>query len=89
MGNALILMATILLTAMPWTELHWNFDQFLHGGQDFEFSLLSIITFLCLVLLLTFLGKQSVSILLALRIWLWSVFEKAEVIAQGSFAHLL
>ena len=83
-GHLLVLTAAILLTVMPWTEIHWHFDRFLRGGQDFEFTLLSILTFLCLVLLLTFLNKQSLSILFVLKVWHWSVFHKADLAPQNS-----
>ena len=43
---------------MPWTEYFWHFDRFLRGGQDLEFGLLSLVTVLCLVLLLSKLGKE-------------------------------
>lgn len=74
-GSVLIGLSALLIAVMPWTEYYWQFDNFFHGGQDFEFGLLSTIMVLCLVLLLMQHGKQGVTILLALRRWLWIVFQ--------------
>ncbi|WP_263351231.1 hypothetical protein [Acidicapsa acidisoli] len=75
MGGVLIGLSVLLIAVMPWTEYYWQFDNFFHGGQDFEFGLLSTMMILCLVMLLMQLGKQDVTILLTLRRWLWIVFQ--------------
>lgn len=54
----LILLMALLTAVSPWTEHYWHFDNFLHGGQDFEFGLLATITALCLVFVLL-LHKQA------------------------------
>jgi hypothetical protein len=51
-GRVLIVLMALLTAVSPWTEYYWHFDNFLHGGQDFEFSLLATITALCLVFVL-------------------------------------
>jgi hypothetical protein len=43
-GRVLILFTALLLAVTPWTEYLWHFDNFLHGGQDMELGLLSIVT---------------------------------------------
>ncbi len=48
----LILIALSLIT-MPITEHIWAWDRFLHGGQDFELGALLVLSFLCLVLVLS------------------------------------
>jgi cytochrome bd-type quinol oxidase subunit 2 len=60
-GRVLLLLAAVLLAVTPWTEYFWHFDNFLHGGQDLELGLLSVVTVLCLVLLLVQHGKQRVA----------------------------
>jgi hypothetical protein len=57
----------VSLITMPLTERIWTWDHFLHGGQDFEFTALAILTTLCLVLVLALHCKQSVGLLLAAR----------------------
>ena len=69
-GRVLIVLTALLIAASPWTEYYWDFDNFLHGGQDFEFGLLATITVLCLVLVLLQHSKQGVTFWLALRRWL-------------------
>jgi hypothetical protein len=51
-GRVLIVLVALLTAVSPWTEYYWHFDNFLHGGQDFEFGLLATITVFCLVLVL-------------------------------------
>ena len=48
----LILIALSLIT-MPITEHIWAWDRFLQGGQDFELGALLVLSFLCLVLVLS------------------------------------
>jgi hypothetical protein len=58
-GRVLIVLTALLLAVSPWTEYYWDFDNFLHGGQDFEFGLLATITVFCLVLVLLQHSKQG------------------------------
>src|ERR1700761_9414852 len=57
-GRLLLLLSALLLAATPWTEYFWDFDHFLQGGQDLEFGLLSVLTVLCLVLVVWWQTKQ-------------------------------
>ena len=74
-GRLLILFTAILLVVMPWTEYFWHFDGFLHGGQDFELGLLSLLTIFSLVLVLLQQRRQNVALLLTVRRWPSLVFE--------------
>jgi hypothetical protein len=58
-------MTAISLMTAPLTQRIWTWDHFLHGGQDFESSVLMILITLCLALLLSQLCKQSVKRLLS------------------------
>src|ERR1700757_4884805 len=60
----LILIAVSLVTS-PLTQQVWTWDRFLHGGQDFESSLLVLLVSLCLLLLLAQHFKQAVPLALA------------------------
>lgn len=71
LSRFLLLLATIELITMPLTQQVWTWDHFLHGGQDFEFGLLTIVTCLCLGLLRAQHCRQGIKILLAVR-WLLS-----------------
>jgi hypothetical protein len=68
-GRLLLLLSALLLAATPWTEYFWDFDHFLQGGQDLEFGLLSVLTVLCLVLVVWWHTKQRLgSIVSVLRL---------------------
>ncbi len=68
-GRLLLLLSALLVAATPWTEYFWDFDHFLQGGQDLEFGLLSILTVLCLVLVVWWHTKQRLgSIVSVLRL---------------------
>ena len=69
-GRVLIVLTALLIAVIPWTEYYWDFDNFLHGGQDFELGLLATITVFCLVLVLLQHNKQGVAFWFALRRWL-------------------
>jgi hypothetical protein len=66
LSRLLLVMASIVLVALPFTQQLWTWDRFLHGGQDFETSILLIVTSLCLVLVLVRGCKQGVTQLLTL-----------------------
>src|ERR1700757_4324517 len=65
----LILTALSLLTS-PFTQQVWTWDRFLHGGQDFETTVVLILTSLCLVLVMATVCRQGIKLLLTL----WSQF---------------
>lgn len=64
LSRLLLLLASIELIAMPWTQHLWTWDRFLHGGQDFETSLLLLLTSLCLIPVLVRACKQGLRLLL-------------------------
>ena len=74
-GRVLLLLMALLLAVMPWTEHLWHFDNFLHGGEDFEFGLLATIMVFCLVLVLLQRSKQGVVFWFALWRWLSVLFQ--------------
>jgi hypothetical protein len=61
----LLLITAISLITAPLTQYLWTWDHFLHGGQDFEFGALAVLTTLCLVFLLAQSCKQRVGLLFA------------------------
>lgn len=65
MGRFLLVLVTVSLVTMPVTQHFWTWDRFLHGGQDFESSVLMILMILCLALLLVQSCKRSFERLLA------------------------
>jgi hypothetical protein len=70
-GRLLLLFTAILIVVMPLTEYFWQFDGFLHGGQDFELGLLSLLTIFSLVLVLLQQRRQNVALLLRVRSRRW------------------
>ncbi|ADW68281.1 hypothetical protein [Granulicella tundricola] len=79
-GSRLLLLVTALLVlVMPLTEYFWHFDKFLHGGQDFELSLLAVATSLCLALVLLQQRKKGIAIILAVRQWLSFLFQHGDL----------
>lgn len=51
LSRMLLLLAGIEVITMPLTQHLWTWDKFLHGGQDFELTMLMIVSCLCFVLL--------------------------------------
>jgi hypothetical protein len=74
-GCVLIVLTALLIAVSPWTEYYWHFDNFLHGGEDFEFGLLATIMVFCLVLVLLQRSKQGVVFWFALWRWLSVLFQ--------------
>ena len=74
-GRVLIVLTALLIAVSPWTEHYWHFDNFINGGQDFEFGLLATIVVFCLVLVLLQDSKQGVVFWFALRRWLSVLFQ--------------
>jgi hypothetical protein len=87
-GRVLILLSALLVAVTPWTEYLWHFDNFLHGGQDMELGLLSLLTVCCLVLVLLQDSKQRVMSMAVIRQWLSSVFDQADPQVPGTFQGL-
>lgn len=89
-GRILIVLTALLIAVSPWTEYYWHFDNFLQGGQDFEFGLLSTIMVFCLVLVLMQQSKRGLSFLFLLRRWLSVVFQPLEPASpRSSFCRVL
>jgi hypothetical protein len=63
-GRLLLLLASIVLIALPFTQHLWTWDRFLHGGHDFETNVLLIVITLCLVLVMVQSCRQGVQILI-------------------------
>jgi hypothetical protein len=78
-GRVLILLTALLLAVTPWTEYLWHFDNFLHGGQDME------LTILCLMLVLLQDSKQRVKSMAVIQQWLSSVLDQTDPLAPGRF----
>ena len=78
LARVLLICTMVLVTIMPWTEYFWHFDRFLHGGQDFELSLLALLTVFCLMLILFQIGSQNVQLRLDLRHWLTVLLRSAD-----------
>lgn len=55
-GRIVVVSIGLLNILMPLTQSIWDWDHFLQGGPDFEFTLLSVLIFLGLV---TFLAHQT------------------------------
>jgi hypothetical protein len=66
MGRLLLVLASVVLIALPFTQQVWTWDRFLHGGQDFETTVLLILTSLCLVLVMARCCRQGIKLLLTL-----------------------
>ena len=66
MGRLLLVLASVVLLALPFTQQVWTWDRFLHGGQDFETTALLILTSLCLVLVMARVCRQGIKLLLTL-----------------------
>jgi hypothetical protein len=65
-GRLLLVLASVVLIALPFTQQVWTWDRFLHGGQDFETTVLLILTSLCLVLVMARGCRQGIKLLLTL-----------------------
>lgn len=68
-GRLLLLLAAIVLIAIPFTQEIWTWDHFLRGGHDFETNLLLFVTTMCLVLVLTQSCNQRMTLLFTSPAW--------------------
>lgn len=78
-GRLLLMLATISVLTMPLTQNLWTWDHFLHGGQDFETSMLTIVITLCLAVLLSLICKRHIDFLLTVRRVLAFTFNYCEL----------
>lgn len=58
-GRYLLILSALSLLTMPITE-HWDWDHFVQTGRDFEIGTLMLLTFFCLVLVLSKQLKQGI-----------------------------
>jgi hypothetical protein len=70
LSRGLLFIIAVEIITMPVTQDLWTWDKFLHGGQDFELSMLITVTCLCLTLLGAEQGRGDLDLLVALRILL-------------------
>ena len=82
MGRFLLVLASVVLIALPFTQQVWTWDRFLHGGQDFETTVLLIVTSLCLVLVMARGCRQGIKLLLTL--WSRLLMRRCPAIMQPS-----
>ena len=59
LGRFLLVLAAVELISMPLTQYAWTWDHFLHGGMDFESSLLFFVVCLGLLLVLRHHCRQD------------------------------
>ncbi len=86
LSSFLVSCTVLLIAVMPWTEYFWNPDEFSHGAPDFELALLTVLTGLCLVLLVLQLCKQNRQLVMSARYWL-SLFFRAKPLLRMPRAH--
>lgn len=87
-SRLLLLLAAVEIITMPLTQYIWSFDNFLHGGQDFELGLLMVVTCLCFVLLRAQHCRQRMEWLLAIGTLLLRVFQQRDWSRMVEFARL-
>ena len=68
-GRVLLIWSAFSLVTMPITERLWTWDRFFQTGRDFELGMILLLTFLCLVLVLSAQGKHGVEFLLSIGRW--------------------
>lgn len=68
LSRAVLLLVAVELITMPVTQHYWAWDQFMHGGQDFELTLLMVVTCGSFMLLRTQICRQTLGLLLAMGI---------------------
>jgi hypothetical protein len=81
-GRLLLVLASVTLIALPITQQVWTWDRFLHGGQDFETTVLLILTSLCLVLVMAKGFRQGLELFLSLW-WSGFRFRRGPVLRPG------
>ena len=59
----LLILTALSLITMPITEHFWTWDRFLQGGRDFELESIVLLSFLCLVMVLSKGDRHCVGLL--------------------------
>ena len=85
LGRSLLSLTSIVLITLPFTQHLWTWDRFLHGGQDFETSVLLIVTSLCLVLVMVRGCKQWLTLLLTFLSRLVLALAQLAIVVPGRF----
>ena len=67
LGRLLLILSAVSLVTMPFTQHLWTWDRFLHGGQDFELTVLAILTVLSMVLVVSQRCRRCIDRLAAQR----------------------
>jgi len=75
LSRYLLILTTLSLLAMPITEHFWDWDRFLQTGRDFEIGLILLLSFLCLVMVLSRSYRHCVDALLSARNCLAAAFD--------------
>ena len=88
LSRLLLLLVAVELITMPITQHLWSWDQFLHGGQDFELGLLMVVTCVCFVLLRTQHCRQNLGLLLAIGTFLLLLLQQRERVRLIRFGQL-
>ena len=78
LGSLLVSCTLSLILVMPLTEYFWNPDNFAHGGPDFEFGLLTVLTSFCLLQILLQLGKRNLLLATVLKYWRACLFRAGQ-----------
>lgn len=89
LSRLLLMLAAVEVITMPLTQHLWTWDHFLHGGQDFELGLLTIVTCLCLVLLHAQRCSQNVDLVISLRSLLQRAFGNAPPLTMSPGAGIV
>jgi len=66
-GRALIALIALLTAVSPWTQYYWHFDNFPHGGDDFELGAFSVAIVVCLILVMLQNRNRGFLLVLAVR----------------------
>jgi hypothetical protein len=62
-GRFFIALVIVLIMGSLFTVRYWTFDNFPHGGQDFELTLITLMALICLVLLVAVYAKRGVEVI--------------------------
>ena len=62
-----LLLTGLLILVMPLTEYLWHFDNFPHGGDDFELGAFSVAIVVCLILVMLQNRNRGFLLVLAVR----------------------
>ena len=85
----LLILTAVSLITMPITQHLWTWDRFLQGGRDFELGTFVLLSFLCLVMVLSRSYQNRVDVLLSARTFLAALFDDLlSAVLAGAFLNL-